>query len=200
AIQAHLNDPDPRAQIQALIALGTFESSAPIARAVVAAWPSLSDQWLQSAAVGVAAKDPVLFVDAVIAANAGAAHESFVRYVVRQLVLKGDAAQAGKLVVLLGKAPASADGHKQVALESLVANLKADVTPDWNAELQSAFKSLLASANPAVPGASLPLIGRWDKSGAMSADLKPVLTQLVTKLTDASLSDDVRGQVAVNLL
>ncbi|PYI80123.1 MAG: hypothetical protein DME26_22195, partial [Verrucomicrobia bacterium] len=52
----------------------------------------------------------------------------------------------------------------------------------------------------AVPGASLPLIGRWDKSGAMSADLKPVITQLVTKLTDASLSDDVRGQVAVNLL
>src|SRR5262249_17830630 len=148
----------------------------------------------------VAAKDPVLFVEAAIAANAGAAHESFVRYVVRQLALKGDAEQAAKLIVALGKAPASADGQKQVALESLSANLKADIAPSWNTELQSAFKALLASANPAVPGAALPLIGRWDKSGAMSADLKPVITQLAGKLADASVSDDVRGQVAVNLL
>ena len=200
AIKSQLSDPNARARIQALMALGTFDASAEIAQAVVEAWPSLDDGWLQSAAIGVAAKEPLMFVEAALAANRGAAHESFVRHVARQLALKGDATQAAKLIALLAKAPASSDGQKQIALESLGANLKADSAPEWNADLQSAFKSLLVSATPEVPGAALALIGRWDKSGAMSADLKPLVARLAAKLSDASLSDDARGQVAVNLI
>ncbi|MBI2947839.1 MAG: ThuA domain-containing protein [Verrucomicrobia bacterium] len=200
AIKSHLNDADARVRIQALMALGTFEPSAEIAQAVLDAWPSLEDGWLQSAAIGVAAKDPLLFAEAALAANRAAAHESFVRHVVRQIGLRGDATQAAKLIALLAKAPASSDGPKQIALESLAANLKADAAPDWSADLQTAFQSLLASPTPEVSGAALPLIGRWDKAGAMGADLKPFVARLAAKLSDASLSDEARGQVAINLL
>ena len=199
-VKTRLTDSDPLVRLNALIAIGHFDASKEIADAIVAVWPSLEDGWLQSAAIGVAAKDPLLFTEAALAANRGAAHESFIRHVVRQLALKGDVASAAKLIALLAKAPASADGHKQVALESLAANLKADAAPDWNAELQSAFKSLLASPTPEVSGAALPLIGRWDKAGVMGAELKPFVGQLAAKLSDASLSDEARAQVAINLL
>ncbi|MBM3837538.1 MAG: hypothetical protein FJ398_06180 [Verrucomicrobia bacterium] len=200
AIKSQLNDGDARARIQALMALGTFEPSVEIAQAIVEAWPSLDDGWLQSAAIGVAAKEPLLFVEAALAANRGAAHESFVRHVVRQLALKGDVAPAAKLIALLAKAPASADGQKQVALESLASNLRTDTAAEWAADLQAAFNAVLSSPTPEVAGAALPLIGRWDKAGAMSADLKPFVTRLAGKLSDASLSDEARGQVAINLL
>ncbi|MBI4659971.1 MAG: ThuA domain-containing protein [Verrucomicrobia bacterium] len=200
AIKSRLNDPDARVRIQALMALGTFEPSAEIARAIVEAWPSLEDGWLQSAAIGVAAKKPLLFVEAAIAANRGAMHESFVRHAVRQLALQGDADEAARLIALLAKAPGSADGHKQVAMESLAANLNSGVAPEWTAELQAAFKTLFASPSAEVSGAALPLVGRWDKAGAMSADLKPFVSRLVAKLSDPSITEDARGQVAVNLL
>jgi hypothetical protein len=53
-----LNDSDPRAKLNAIIALGSLEPSQEIARAVVAAWPDLKDKYLESAALGVAAKGP----------------------------------------------------------------------------------------------------------------------------------------------
>jgi putative membrane-bound dehydrogenase-like protein len=198
-VQAHLQDPDPQVQLQALIALGTFPPSADLARAVVGVWPSLSDDWQRSAAVGVAAKAPLLFVEAALA-HAGAADPSFVRHVVRQLALASDAAQAAKLVALLGRAPEGADPLKQAALEALAANLKPDLVPSWNAELQAAFKALIASPNPGVPGAALPLLGRWDQAGTLGADLKPVIASLEARLTDDSLTDAARGQIAINLL
>jgi putative heme-binding domain-containing protein len=82
----------------------------------------------------------------------------------------------------------------------LAATLKASVVPSWSAELQAAFKSMLASSRPGLPGATLPLIARWDIESSLGNDLKPVITSLSAKLSDNSLADDQRGQVAVNLL
>ena len=64
AVLAGVNDPDPCVRLNALIALGSFNASSETARAVIAVWPDLKDNYLQSAAVGVAAKDPLLFVEA----------------------------------------------------------------------------------------------------------------------------------------
>jgi putative heme-binding domain-containing protein len=74
------------------------------------------------------------------------------------------------------------------------------VRPEWSADLHRAFKSLLASARSIVPGVTLPLIARWDLNGSLTVDLKPIISQLITKLADSSLPDNGRAQVAVNLL
>ena len=113
----------------------------------------------------------------------------FVSQVVRLLANRQDAAQAAKLVALLANQQASTDGLKQVALESLAATLKAGVVPAWSSEIQSAFKSLLASSHPGLSGAALPLAARWDGAGALGAELKPVISQLGMKLQDASLHE-----------
>ncbi len=198
--QQQIKSADARVKIEALVALQSLPVTAESARAVVVAYPELGDRYLESAAIGVAARDPVLFIETALAANSGTAHEAFVRHVVRLLALKGDAAQAAQLVVLLGKTPATGDALKKVALESLALNLKPGVLPSWNGELHTAFKALLSSANAGVSGAALPLVSRWDKSGALGSELKPLIAQLSAKLSDTSLSDDQRGQVAVNLI
>jgi uncharacterized protein len=141
-----------------------------------------------------------MFLESALTANAGAAHESFVRHVTRQLALKGEPSQLERLVQLLAKAPASADGQKQLALSSLAENLKSSVSIEWNQNLQAAFKALVCSDNPGVAGAALPLVARWDKSGSLSPELRPIIQQMAAKLGDANLSDNERGQLAANLI
>src|SRR5204863_5502782 len=170
------------------------------ARAIVSTYPELKDKCLESAALGVAAKDPLLFIEAAFDAKEPAFLAPFVSHTVRLLANRQDAVLAARLITLLAKPPASTDGLKQVALESLAANLKPDVVPAWSSDLQSAFKSLLGSPRPGLPGAALPIVARWDKTGALAGELKPVIARLSAALQDASLPDEQRGQVAANLL
>lgn len=200
AVQARLNDTDPRARLNAMIALGSFAPSLEIPRAVVSSWPALQDKYIESAAIGVAAKEPLLFVDAALAANNATGLDRFVRYVVRVLAQQGDAAQAVRLVATLAKAPTDSDPLKAAALESLAQNLKENVAPTWSGELRTSFNTLLGSPYSALPAAALPLIVRWNKSLSMTEDVKPIVRQMILQLSDGSLADDQRGQVAVNLL
>src|SRR6185295_5074745 len=133
---------------------------------------------LESAAVGVVSKDPLLFVEAVFSAKEPAFLAPFVSHVARVLANQQDAGQAVKLVALLARQPAVTDGLKQVALESLAATLKPGVVPSWSPELQAALRTLVGSERAGLAGAVLPIIARWDKSGALAADLKPLVVQL----------------------
>ncbi|HVY69632.1 MAG TPA: PVC-type heme-binding CxxCH protein, partial [Verrucomicrobiae bacterium] len=195
-----LKDPEPRVRLNALIALGTCKITPELAKVVVEAWPALQDKYLQSAAIGVASSDPALFLEAAFAAADPAFLADFVAHVTRALANKQEAGDAAKAVIVIARQPAGTDGLKQSVLETLAATLRADVVPAWSAELSAAFKSLLASARPGLPGAALPLVARWDKDSSLASDLKPVITQLSARLSDTSLPDDQRGQIAVNLL
>ncbi|MBI3414771.1 MAG: ThuA domain-containing protein [Verrucomicrobia bacterium] len=199
-VRGLLNDPEPRVRLNALIALGTCKLTPEIARVVVETWPKLNDKYLQSAAVGVAAKDPSLFLDAAFGAADPAFLADFVGHVARVAANQQDAAVAARIVTTVAGKSAATDGLKQAVLETLGATLRVNVVPAWSDSLASSFKSLLASARPGVPGAALPLIARWDTAGSLANELKPVITSLGAKLADSSLADDQRGQVAVNLL
>src|SRR5207244_5279026 len=65
-----VRDPDARVQLNALIALGSLGPGLPrqealaVAETVVAMWPDLKDRYRQSAAIGCASADPVLFAEA----------------------------------------------------------------------------------------------------------------------------------------
>ena len=199
ALGGTLTEANDRVRLEALVFLGYCDPDATIANKVAEIWPTLKDKYLESAAIGAASRNPLLFIEASFNGKEPAFLAPFVSHAVRLLANRQDAALAAKLITLLAKQPASTDGLRQVALESLAGNLKPDIVPQWSADLQSALKSLLASPRPGLPGAALPLAARWDKAGALAADLRPVIARLGATLQDASLPDDQRGQVAANL-
>jgi len=124
AVLKALEDSDARVRMNALLALASFPASDDIANAIVAVYPKLQDRYLESAAIGVASKDPMRFVAASFRASDPAMLANFVPHVVRLLANKQDAATAANLVVLLSKQPPNLDGLKQMALDSLSATLK----------------------------------------------------------------------------
>ena len=200
SVQASLDSSEPRVQLNALLALANLDATDAVAARIAALWPNLKDKHLQSAALGVAANNPALFLETAFQSKDPAFLADYVGHVVRILANKQDPAQAAALVQLLAKQPASADGLKQSAVETLAAVLKADVIPAWTGDLKAALESMLQSSRPGLPGAVLPLAARWDKDGVLSAGLKPVIEKLRARLSDTSAGDDERAQVAVNLL
>jgi putative membrane-bound dehydrogenase-like protein len=197
---AALNDSDHRARIQALIALGNYPATEDVAKALVKAWPNLADKYQQSAAIGVANKDPQLFLAAAFNAENQMGLADFVGNLSRQLALKQDASAAANLIVFVSKQPAKADDLKRLAIEAIATTLKADNTPAWSGELKESLKRLISSENQAIRGSVLPLVARWDKSNELADDVKPMVAQLSSRLADQSIADDARATIAQNLL
>ena len=195
-----INDPDPRARLNVLVALATLRQTSESARYVTEAWPTFQDKWTQSAAIGVAAQEPELFLTAAFGSNEPARLTDFVGHVTRTIASKQNAAQVAGIVNVIARQPAASDALKQSVLETLALALKPGSNPVWNNELAASFKALLTSTRPGLPGAALPLIARWDTAGSLASDLKPAIASLSARLQDGSLSDDQRGQVAANLL
>ncbi|MEO5803143.1 MAG: ThuA domain-containing protein, partial [Verrucomicrobiota bacterium] len=208
-----LHDSDARVRLYALLALGSIQQAATAheqvwqkdqaelaVQSVVSLFPELKNPWLESAAVGFAAKMPLDFIKAAAASKNPAGLKSLVAELSNQIGNKQDATLAGQLVVLLATQPDFADNLKQVALENLAKTLKTEITPAWSGELQSALQSFLKSPNPAVVASALPLISRWDKNGVMSAEVKSYLPKLFASLNDTTQPDEQREQAVKSLL
>jgi putative membrane-bound dehydrogenase-like protein len=200
AVLKALNDSDARVKMNALLALASFPAGNAIADAIVAIYPSLKDKYLESAAVGVASKDPALFLQASFRAKDAAMLANFVPHVVRLLADKQDANAAADLVVLLSKQPASIDGLKEMALDSLNANLKPEVIPAWSDDLKTAFLALLKTNNRRLAASVLPVVARWDKNATLATDLRPVVEPLVARLTNTAVHEEERAQLVKNLV
>jgi uncharacterized protein len=200
AVQSRISDSDSRTRLNAIIALGNVQPSMEAAQALVAIWPQLNDRHSQSAAVGVSANDPLLFIEAAFRAQDSQPLVSFVRHSARMLGNQRDAEMAGRLATLIAGQPASRDALKQAALEALAGSLPSEIVPEWNQQLRDAFSAMLASPHPALPGATLPLIARWDRENSLVENVQPVINQMAAKLEDPSLPDNERGQLAVNLV
>jgi len=197
-LQGLLSDPDGRAKINALIALGSLPPSRETANAIVEAWPSFKDPWLESAAVSAAARDPLLYLQAALSARDPAFVAGYVPHIARLAAQQADGEKAGRFVQILGASSARNDGLKQTALDSFTAALKPDITPPASAALNTSLRYLLASERTA--GSVLPLVARWDTSKRLTDAVQPAVKRAVGQLGNPSLSDDVRGQVAANLV
>ncbi|MEK7686139.1 MAG: PVC-type heme-binding CxxCH protein [Verrucomicrobiota bacterium] len=200
SILARLNDPDPRARLEAISALGSLPDSPEIARALVSVYPQLNDPWLQSAAIGVANKAPLACLEAALAAATPEGLNSLVAQLSAQIAGQQDAAAAAQLVTLLATQPATADSLKQVILENLAAGLKSDSAPVWSPELQSALQTLLASTNESIGTVALPLLANWDKTGALRSDVSRLIRKVGARLQEAGQSDEQRILLATSLL
>jgi putative heme-binding domain-containing protein len=153
---------------------------------------------VESAAVGAAAKDPLLYLEAAFGAKDPAFLASFVPHLARLAANRPDATTGAKLVALLAGAPASADGLKQATLDAFTANLKGNAAPAWSDSLAASLKKLLGTERTA--GSVLPLVARWDQDGKLANEVKPAVAKATAALADKSLNDDARGQVAANLV
>ena len=197
-VQAMLSDSNQRVRLAALVAGTTITPSRQLADAIVAAWPTFQNAHLETAALAISARDPLLFVEAALDASNPAALAGMISQLARQLANQNNPDTARGLVVALAGKPASADALKAAALQTLTVNLRADVKPAADAALGNALKQLLVSDQTA--GAVLPLIARWDYVNQVGDAGKSAVAKAETRLADKSLSDEERGQTAANLL
>jgi putative membrane-bound dehydrogenase-like protein len=199
AMLQRLQDTDPRTRLAAINALSAFEFDQQTAQALLDLFPKADDQWTRSAIVSVASRDPVQCINVALLRPEPEAYRELVAQLTEQ-VAAGASGTPDALVVLSAARPPAADALKVAIYETLARNQKSDFAPVWRPELLRAFQQIFASADLALPAAALPLAARWDKSGALSAEIKSVVEQLIARLNDAQQSDEVRGQVAASLL
>jgi uncharacterized protein len=193
-----LNDADPSVRLEALNVLANGEVNNETAAALVAVYPKLGDNWSRSAFLAAASKSPATVLDAALAA--GTVNNELVGELTSLLVNAQDAGEAAKLVIALAARPAALDNAKRAALDSLASGLRPNVVPAWSNDLQASLQKLLASPNAGVAAATLPLVVRWDKGGALADQVRRDIASLSAKLKDAATPDDFRGQIAESLL
>ncbi len=198
-ILPRLSHGDERVRLNALIALAPFESSEAEAEKIVSIYPALKDPWSQSAAIAIATKAPLGFIGLALRSTNPEGLNTLVGELSNQIVAKNDSEQEAQLLISSMDKPASADPLKVVVLESL-ARSKTSTTPRWSENLEKVFQVLLASDNPALSAAALPLISRWDKNGAMANTLKSLAQQLTAKLNDESQPEDQRERIITSLV
>jgi putative membrane-bound dehydrogenase-like protein len=197
-VRQALQDPNERVRLQVLTAIATTTVDRPVAEVMVEIWPGLRDRHLQAAFLAVTAQDPMLFVNASLAARQSSALGELVPHLARQIANRNDAGLARGLVLALAGRPAAVDALKVAALQSLTAALRADVKPAADAALGTAMQKLLEAPNTA--GAILPLVARWDFAGQVGEAAKAAVAREEARLADTTLGDDLRGQIALNLL
>ncbi len=197
-VRALLADPDQRVRLAALVAGTTVTPTSELAAAIVAAWPTFKNPHLETAALAVSAKDPLLFLNAAFAAKEPALIAGMISQLARQLANQNNPDAARALVVALAGKPASTDAEKAAALQALTANLKPEVKPAADAALGNALKQLLGSDQTA--GAVLPLIARWNFTAQIGDAAQSAVRKAEARLADKSLPDEERGQIAANLL
>jgi putative membrane-bound dehydrogenase-like protein len=195
-----LQDSNARVRLQALSTLATVPSTPAIRQAVLERYPDLEDPWLESAALGVAAKAPVESIEAAALSRKPAELRGLVTQLASAIAAKADAADAARLVIALASKPITADPIKEAALEPWARSQKSGASPDWSNELEKALRTLLGSPNPALSATALPLAARWDKRATLADSVNGLVRELTTKLKDETQSDDTRAQTAASLV
>jgi len=197
-VRARLNDSDPRTRLQAFLGLGTLSPTREIADLVVEAWPTLKDSFLETAAMSATAADPLLYLNAAFDAKDPAFVATLVPQLARQIGNRNDSSLAKAAVLAIASKPAALDSLKSSAMVALAAALKPDVKPSVDDGLGVAIRQLLSSE--ATAGASLPFVARWDLGTAAGDAVGGAISRAETQLSNASVSDADRGQIALNLL
>src|SRR5579862_517286 len=191
---ATLDDPDPRAKLEKIIALGNFPGSPATSAALLSINKTLSDPWTKSAVLGALGASPLeTLMAAIETKDAGLAEE-----LAAIIGTKQDAALAGRAVVGLSLAPA--DPAVAAALARLAKTLKPETAPAMTPELRKALETLLTSPDASVAGAGLPFAARWVKDDSMATTLQPVVASLLATIGDKSKSDEVRAQSLTSVL
>jgi putative membrane-bound dehydrogenase-like protein len=193
---AKLDDPDPRARLEKIVALGAFPGSPNASIALLNLSARLQDPWSRSAVIGALASSPLESLLAAIDAN----DASLVEELASILGNKQDPALAAQAVVRVAAKPASANPLKKSLLVNLSKSLKPELVPAMTPELRSALETLIGAGDDGIVSAVLPFAARWVKDDSMAKALEPVTSSMLATVGDASKPDDARMLALSSLL
>lgn len=191
-----LKDPDAAVRLAALRALAAGPLDDASAKALIAAWPALDDDFQKSAAIGAATRNPAASIAAALEAADPSSLTPLVNSLVTSLAEANDAASAATLVITLAGKPASADDLKARILGTLDKSLKD--APAMTPALKAALTALLESG---ASGTALPLAAKWDAGrGDFTAIIASITSKLTAALADTQSDDAGRVAAARSLL
>lgn len=194
ALTVLLDDADGSVRLAALVALGSGEVTDKAARAIVAAWSKLDDNYQRSAAIGAAARNPAASIAAALESGDESLRPLTVR-IVSGLTGRDDAEAAARLVIALAAKPDSGDELKRGILDELAGGLKS--VPPMTPELKDALSALLKGG---AAGNALPLVAKWDTGGELSGEVNALIEKSRQRVADASLGTAERLAAARSLL
>jgi hypothetical protein len=150
------------------------------AKAIIAAWPKLDDDFQRSAAIGAASRNATVAISAALDSG-DASLTPLVGQLAQAIGEKNDAEAASKLIVALAAKPAKSDALKRSILDTLGKSLKA--APAMTPELTRALGQLLGGG---AAGSVLPLAAKWDKAGSLKPEIEKQTRELFAKLNTGS--------------
>lgn len=150
------------------------------------------DDWTRSALIAAAADKPSEVIASALTSSSPEALSNFVS----ALLPSALPANAEKLIAACANADAKADPVKSAILRGIASSV--NDAPAMSPALMEALKKLLAQ--PALAAATLPLVTKWDKGGALAGEVKTQLAKLDATLADNAAPIDARINAAKGLV
>lgn len=163
-------------------------------RGIIEAFSKAEDNWTRSAIVAAASEQRAAECVAWALENSGGEAEGFVQAVLAAaLTPSSHNEQPSKgLIYACAHAPAKADALKLIVLRGIAQSAE---TPSFDAD---SLKALLAQ--PALAAATLPVVVKADKAGALADEVKAQTGKLSAVLADNSAAVDARVTAAKVLI
>lgn len=155
-------------------------------------YAAAQDNWTRSALIAAASGQ----APEVIAAALSLESFESLPSLVSALLPAALPANAEKLITACANADAKADAIKAAILRGIAANV--NDAPAMSPALTEALKKLLAQ--PALAAATLPLVTKWDKGGALAAEVKAQLDKLKATLVNPTARLEARIEAAKGLV
>lgn len=161
-------------------------------QAVLADFVAASDDWIRSALVAAATEQAPDYLALALTAPNPAALVPFAAALTPAVRID----QAAALVAACANAPLAAAPLKSAILRGLAQLNGAPAFLD--ATTTRLIQRLLSSSDTVA--ATLPLVARWDRTGALATAAEPVTRQMLRDLVDRAQTDTRRGELAASLL
>ena len=193
---AGIGDKDARVRLATLRALGASTMSPEVSSVLLASVGKLSDDWSKAAAAAAGARNPSSQLEQILAEAAGSAQsEESVRSLAASLASSGNQAQ------LLGvlQVSATSPNPKLVAAVLNEIGKAPPAAPRSVTAALAALRPVLASTDPALSSAALPLAVAWDKDGILNKEITKVAGELLNIARDAKQPEALRAQ-AIRIL
>ncbi len=161
-------------------------------KAMLDTFSKANDNWTRSAIAAAATEQPQAWVTSALAFDRPPAVTDLVAIAIPAAL----PANANSLLIAAGNAGPQASPLK-AAIVWAVARMETG-TIEMDVPTTAALRKLLD--DPATTAATLPVVARWDKAGALAASVDSHAVVLLKELGDPKESDDRRAELAASLL
>ncbi len=161
-------------------------------KALLNTYAQATDNWTRSAIVSAATEQAPIYVDSALAYERPQALTEFVRAVAPAALPSG----AGRMLVAAAGAGPQASVLKAAVVRAIARMDGGAIVMD--AATTAALQKLLD--DPATTAAAVPIVAKWDRSGALATSADRQGRALLGELADPKTNDDRRGDLAVSLL